>query len=267
MSLKENLSSKVELDQLLQKLISKVKEPPAAEWIDLPLVKKLLHQTDFHPQEIRTLNLYVRPFDGQIKEILVFDMGLPIYHTTVADVALRKNSFWQEIFDLRNIKKIMFDRDVLVSRGKESLKRLHTVALSLLDLTYNSEDLAIFMDEAQQGLQKKSMRLLGESFNLIFDLLGFEAVSLGLPGNDYELYARSNSSNGAEPIYEHLILFSEERWSLGLKKGSFSPKNNLDLAWINQYVQGKRSADLQDIGVFDFLSKLAQEKKRFKKRV
>jgi len=53
----------------------------------------------------------------------VFDNELPIYHTTVADVALRKSPYWQQMFSIRNIKKIMNRHDVLVSEGKESLHR------------------------------------------------------------------------------------------------------------------------------------------------
>lgn len=84
-------------------------------------------------------------------EVLVFDNKLPIYHTTLADVALRKSPCWQEMFGIRNIKKIMNHHDVLVSKGKESLKKIHANALALLDLNYTSDELALEKAQAHRG--------------------------------------------------------------------------------------------------------------------
>ena len=92
--------------------------------------------TDFEHKKVSYLHLYVRPLEGEIMEVVVFDNELPIYHTTVADVALRKSPHWQEMFSTKNIRKIMNDKDVIISKGKESLKGLHSNALALLDLTH-----------------------------------------------------------------------------------------------------------------------------------
>jgi hypothetical protein len=34
-------------------------------------------------------------------EFLVFDNELPVYHTTLADVALRNSPSWQEMFSIQ----------------------------------------------------------------------------------------------------------------------------------------------------------------------
>jgi hypothetical protein len=137
MPFKENLKAKTKLDRLLRKLVSTMKEPPGKWWVDKVLTQELLDMTDFEHKKFRDLHLYIRPLEGEIMEVLVFDNELPMYHTTVADVALRKSPCWQEMFSIRNIKKIMNPHDVFVSKGKESLKRIHANALALLDLTYN----------------------------------------------------------------------------------------------------------------------------------
>ena len=51
-----------------------------------------------------------------------------------------------------------------------------------------------------------------------------------------------------------------ENLLVGLKKGSFSPQSDSDLAWIMQYTRGKKTADLEGIDVFEFLAELALEK-------
>jgi hypothetical protein len=62
---------------------------------------------------------------------------------------------------------------------------------------------------------------------------------------------------GDVPFFEHLLLFNEENLSLGLKKGPFSLESDSDLAWVMQYVRGDETADLQGMGVFQFLADLA----------
>lgn len=154
----------------------------------------------------------------------------------------------------------MNDQDVIISKGKESLKRLHANAMALLDLTYTRDDLTLLLEDARQGLDQKSIAQIQESFDLFFELLDFQPVSLGVLEQDLQIFAGPKLNGGAVPAFEHLILFDEETLSLGLKKGAFSPQSDLDLAWVMQYAQGEKIADLQGIDVFAFLSELALEK-------
>ena len=262
MSFKENLKSKINLDRLFRELISTIKEPPGKWWLDKVLIQELLDMTDLEHKKFRDLHLYIRPLEGENMEVLVFDNELPIYHTSVADVALRKTPRWQEMFSIRNIKKIMNHHDVLVSKGKESLKRLHANAMELLDLTYTRDDLTLLQEDARSGLERKSIGQIQESLDLFVDLLDFEPVSLGGQEQDLQFFARPKLDGDAVPTFEHLILFDEETLSLGLKKGVFSPQSDLDLAWVMQYAQGGERADLQGIDVFEFLAELVLKKVR-----
>jgi hypothetical protein len=90
----------------LQKLVWTIREPPGRRWLDKVLAQELLDMTDLKHKKVSYLHLYIRPLEGEIMEVVVFDNELPIYHTTVADVALRKSPHWQQIFSIRNIKKI-----------------------------------------------------------------------------------------------------------------------------------------------------------------
>jgi hypothetical protein len=260
MSFKENLKAKNKLDRLFQKLVSTMRGPPGRWWLDKVLTQQLLDMTDLEHQKVRDLHLYVRPLEGGIMEVLVFDNELAIYHTTEADVALRKSPYWQEIVSIRNIRKIMNDKDVIISKGKESLKRLYANALALLDLSYTGDDLALLVEDARQGLKRKSIERIKESLALFLGLQKFEPVSLGIPELDLQIFARQKVGGGAVPTFEHLILFDEENLSLGLKKGPFSTQSDLDLAWVMQYARGEKIADLKGIDVFEFLAELALEK-------
>jgi hypothetical protein len=260
MSFKENLKARIKADRLFGKLVSTMKEPPGKWWVDKVLIQELLDMTDLEHKKFRDLHLFIRPLEGEIMEVLVFDNELPIYHTTLADVALRKSPLWQEMFSIRNIKKIMNHHDVLVSEGKESLKRIHANALALLDLTYTRDDLAVLLEDARRGLEHKSVEHIQESFDLFFSLLDFQPMSLEVLERDLQVFARPKFNGGDVPTFEHLILFDQENLALGLKKGAFSPQSDLDLAWVMRYARGEETADLEGMDVFKFLAELALEK-------
>ena len=62
-------------------------------------------------------------------KVLVFDNELALYHSTVDDVALRKSPEWKEMVSIRNVRRILNDQDVVVSKGKESIRRIYGNAL------------------------------------------------------------------------------------------------------------------------------------------
>jgi hypothetical protein len=260
MSFKANLKAKMKLDRLLQKLVSTLKEPPGRWWVDKVLTRELLDMTDFKHEKTSYLHLYVRPLEGEIKEVLVFDNELAVYHTTVADAAMRKSPHWKQMFSIRNIRKIMNDHDVIKSKGKASLKRIHAVAVALLDLTYTREDLAPLLEDARRGLDLESTAQMQESLDLFYELLDFQPLFLGVAEPDLKIFAGPKLNGRAIPAFEHLILFHEETLSIGLKKGAFSPQSDSDLAWVINYARNGEPADLKGIGVFKFLAELALDK-------
>jgi hypothetical protein len=259
MSFKENLKAKIKLDGLLRKISSTIRETPGQRRLDKRLTQELIDMTDLEYKKVRDLHLYVHPSEGEIMEVLVFDNELPIYHTTVDDVALRKSPEWKEMFSIKNIKRVMNDQDVIVSKGKESLKRIYDSAVALLDLTYNRDDLAVLVADGRQGLEQKSSEKVQESFDLFFELVAFQPVSLGVLEHELQIFARPKTNGGKVTVFEHPVFFDEESFSLGLRKGTFSPQKDLDLAWVMQYAQGEKAADLQGVEVFEFLAELAME--------
>ena len=169
------------------------------------------------------------------------------------------------MFSIRNIKKIMNDNDVIISKGKESLKRLYANATALLDLRYTRDDLTLLLENGRNGLERKSIGQIQESLDLFVYLLDFEPLLLDVLEKNLQVFARPGHKNGPVPTFEHLILFDEAALSLGLKKGAFLPENDLDLAWVMQYVSGDKTADLKGIDVFKFLVELAIEKAKDQK--
>ena len=249
----------MKIDKLVKKLVSTMKEPPGKWWLDKVLTEELLHMTDFEHEKVRDLQLYVRPSAGKIMEVLVLDNALPIYRTTVNDVVLRKSPCWHEMVSIRNIRKIMNDKDVIISKGKASLETLHADALALLNLTYSGDDMALLLEDARRGLARKSVEQIQECLEFFFEILNFQPLFFGPMDHDLQTFAMAKPANGHVSSFKHLILFDERTLLLGIKKGAFSPQRDLDLDWFGQYLRGEKAADLQGIEVFEFLVELALE--------
>lgn len=260
MSFKLKLKAKIRLDNLLQRLLSAIKDKPGNHRLDKGLARELLDMTGFKKKKVRDLDLYVLPKEGEIMEIAILGNELAIYRTTLDDIAMRKSPYWHEVLSISNVKKIMNDKDVIISKGRESLERLYTDALALLDLVYTKDDILLLLEDARNGLEQKSITQIQESLDLFVGLLDFKVVSFGGLTQDLHLYAGIKFNGGTVPTYKPTILFDKKKMYLGMKKEAYKPRSDNDLAWFIKYTMKKEEADLKGIDVFIFLFELALEK-------
>lgn len=264
MSFKENLKTKMEFDRLVTNLYATLREPPGQRHVDKGLMKTLLAKTDFTLQKARDLELYVRPLKGETMEILVFDNELAIYHSTVADVALRKSPDWKEMFSIRNVRRILDDKDVVMCKGKESIRRIYGDVLSGLDLSYTEKDMAALAADGCRALEQRSLEGVEETLELFSEVLGLQAVNLPVLEEDLQALARPKTNGGEPSLLEHLILFAEARYWIALRRGTFSPDNEFDLAKIAACAKGEELPDLEGPAVFQFLADLALKNREWK---
>jgi hypothetical protein len=259
-ALKENLRKKIRLDRLARKLAATIGEKAGQRYLNKPLMQEFLESTDRRHLKIRDLDLYVRPSEGEVEEVVVLDNELPIYHTTVADVALRKSPVWKEMLSLGNLKKILNDQDVIVSKGRASLIHLHNTSLAGLDLSYTRKDIDALVDEARLALEQQSLDRICESLDFFFELLGFQALNLGVLDENIHAFAKPRADREEVESFIHLILFDDKNLNIWLIKGDFSPDSDWFLARALLCVHGKEPADLQGAEVFEFLAALTLEK-------
>ena len=260
MSLKENLQKKIRIDKLATKIASSMREIAGSRKLNKDAMRELLSLTDFEQSKARDLTLYTRPLKSDIKEVLVLDNELPIYHSTTADVAMRKTPHWKEMFSIRNIIKILNDKDVIVSKGKESLSRICANALAQLDLSYTKDDLDRLLRDGQISLNKKSLAGVRESLDLFFELLDFQAVHLEVQGPHIRLFAKIKADDKDAPLYEDLVILDERDVEAKLMKGDFYPRSDQSLARFLQCVKGEIAADAKGEAVFEHLVELALQK-------
>ena len=106
MSFKENLLKKIQIRQLARKVQASFGPPGSPGKIDKEAMRSLLEMSPYRHQKIRDLDLFVEAADSEPGKIVVLDNELPIYRTTVEDVAIRKSPYTKEMLRIGNIIKI-----------------------------------------------------------------------------------------------------------------------------------------------------------------
>ncbi len=260
MSFIENLRTKMNIDRLVDKIASTMRVTPGQRNLNKDAMRELLAMTDFEHKKVRDLHIYSRPFNNK-SEVLVLDNELPIYHSSVEDIAMRKTPHWKEMFSIGNIKKILNDQEVILSRGKESLQRVRNAAVSRLDLSYNRNDLNELVEGAADALDTKNVEKLRDSLDMFFQIVEFEALNLGIFEAEVESFARPKIDPVAEEdvLYEDLILLDQNKVRVLLMKGGIAPESELHLARALQVLSGERKADAEGADVFKYLADLAMK--------
>jgi hypothetical protein len=141
MAFRENLLKKIQIDQLASRVLATIGALGSEVKLDREAMRQLLALSPYAPQRVRDLDLYVEDTGTPVKQILVLDNELPIYRTTVADVAMRKSPTVGEMAKIWNIVKILKDSDVKISRKSDSLKAVQDESIARLDLSFGAEDI------------------------------------------------------------------------------------------------------------------------------
>ena len=136
MPFKENLLQKIKINRLSSKVIQSIGPVESGLKIDKDAMRSLLEMGPYKYKKERDLDLYMNEIDDAQSDILVLDNELPIYRTTVEDVAIRKSPYTKEMLSIRNIIKILKDSDVKLSRKEESVKIVQKKCNELLNLNY-----------------------------------------------------------------------------------------------------------------------------------
>jgi hypothetical protein len=256
MPLVEAVRSKKLIDRLSREIEARFQQTAGQRKLNKDAVRRLLGLSGFESARVRDLELFVRPLEGETKEVVVLDNELPIYHTTIFDVGMRKTPYVREMISIRNIRKILNDKDVVVSKAGDSLRRIYAQAFARLDFSYSDEEIKSLLEEGKQGLRRNSLDRVEEPLEVFLELLGYQEVDLGVLEGTIRAYAILKSSHTASPTYRDLLLIDWTVPSVRLIKGEFSIGRDADLERLLTSLRENR-VDAEDEEVFDYLGGLA----------
>ena len=174
MSFRENLLKKIRIKFLGRNILASMGSVDSGKRTDINAVRELLGMSPYTHHKERDLDLYVQKTDGEKYRIIVLGNDLPMYLTTVADVAMRRSPTVKEMISIRNAIKILNDTDVVVKKGPETLETIQKECIDLLDLSYKKADLIAIAEDGAASLENAYQDGVIESLSLFGELLGFQ---------------------------------------------------------------------------------------------
>jgi hypothetical protein len=211
-------------------------------------------------QKKRDLDLYIRESAGKPSKILVLDNELPIYRTTVEDVAIRKSPYTKEMLKIGNIIKILKDSDVKISRKEESLQIVLQECIDGLDLTYDAADIEEIAGEGMDSLENGYADGIVESLRLFAELLTFQPPPRAFRIRHHEIIGAVDEQSGGEILYGPAVIFSLVDNSLRLIEDKISSIDKTQLEFFRRVAEGKEKPSLEGKKVFRYLKEAVLNK-------
>jgi len=253
MAFKENLLQKIRIDQLTAQVLASISPEGAESKLDKAAMRQLLSLSPFAHRRERDLDLYVMDTGTSSAKILVLDNELPIYRTTVADVAMRKSPEVAEMVKPRNIIKILRDSDVKISRKAESLKTIQAECVARLDLSFTAEDINDLRRDGIASLETKYAEGVNESLALFAELLGYRTPPKPFKVPHCTVYASVYRKESGEERVGPAVIFSLMHNDLQLTEETFGSLEKEKVERFHAMAAGKEKAAVRGGAVFEHL--------------
>jgi len=253
MAFKDNLLQKIRIDQLAAQVLASMRPEGTESKLDKAAMRQLLSLSPFQPRRERDLDLYVLDTGAPEALILVLDNELPIYRTTVADVAMRKSPDVAEMVKPSNIIKILRDSDVKISRKADSLKRVQTDCIARLDLSFNAADIDDIRRDGIASLESRYADGVNESLALFAELLGYRPPPKPFNIPHCTIYGAVFRKESGEDHLGPAVIYSLMRNELQLTEEIFGNLQKEKIERFHALAAGREKAAVQGAAVFEYL--------------
>ena len=260
MSFKENLLTKIKIDKLVDTVIASIGPAESGRKVDKDAMRGLLEMSPYRYQKARDLDLYVEESDQEPKKIFVLDNELPIYRTTIEDVAMRKSPLIKEMVKIRNIIKILKDSDVKLSRKEESVKAIQDDCIKRLDLSFSKSDIDEIARDGKASLERDYADGVIESLELFAELLDYRPAPKAFQLGRYKIFGELAPGASGEVVYGPMIIYSLIHGTLKLIEEPISSFDQTKIEYVQQVAAGKQKAAVEGAEVFEYLKNTVLQK-------
>ena len=261
MGFKENLLKKLEIENLTQKVINSIGPVGSGSKVDKDAMRRLLEIAAYTHRREREMDLFLKNPDADKGIILVLDNDLTIYDTTVEDVAMRKNPIIKEMVSIRKIIKILNDKDVVVSRREESVKRIHQECAAALDLSFEESDIVKMAIEGFASLESSYSDGVVECLDMFAELLGYKPPPKAFKLRHHKLIGAREKKASGEIVYGPIVIYNMIHNTIKLIEKPIGSYDKGQLEYYNQVAAGDEKAPQEGEQVFQFLRKAAMKSK------
>lgn len=253
MFFKENLLKKIKIDKMTKIVLNSIGTPGSVRKVDKQTMRGLLKMASCQFVQERDLDLYVLRGNGDLKRILVLDNGLAVYNTTVEDVVLRKSPTVKEMLNIRNIIKILNDKDVVLSKREESVKTIRKECIDMLELSYNESDIEEISKDGAAALERGNVDGVIEALTLFAELLEYSPAPKAMKTGDYHIVGALSKGKNNEDLFGPIVMYSLTYNFLKLIDRQISSFDKGEMELMHQIAIGKEKASKEGLDVFNYL--------------
>ncbi len=254
MTFRENLLKKIRIKALAQQVSNSIAPSGSEKRMDTETMRSLLEMGEYAHQKERDLELYILEDSGsEKKRILVLDNDLPIYHTTIADVAMRKSPTVKEMVNIRNAMKILNDADVVLSRKEQSLESIRQQCIERLDLSFEPSDMDEIEKDGAVSLERSYTDGVTEALDLFAELLEYVPAPQRFRISNHKIIGRLQTKDTGELLFGPVVIYSLIHNTLRLIDQPISSLNKDDAEMILKVAGEKIKPSGEGAPVFAFL--------------
>ena len=261
MAFKENLKKKILTDRLSRTICQSIGSPGSTRKIDKESMRKLLALSPFVPEKRRDLELYFRELEPGVGEVISLDNELPLYgKTNVDDVALRRSPEVKEMLNIRNIIKILSDKDIRICKGSDTVLHVQNLALDLLDLSFGEEDMQELVNDGIDAMAREDSDAVLETLELFVELLGYKPVPADVLANGHVIYGDQHDGGNGRQSHGPIVMYDDKTNVLRLIKQTVFIDDPETQTLIQDVALGEIEPDAEGGEVFRFLKQTALAK-------
>ncbi len=253
MAFKDNLKKKINIDKMALQVIGSLKPIDNTPKVDKDTMKQLLEFSFYTYRRERDLDLYIKPDESGIENILVLDNELTIYRTTVEDVALRKSPTIKEMLSIRNAIKILNDADVIVSKKENSIQTIHQECIALLDLSFEKSDIEAIKTDGVNAFKIGDPEGVIECLSLFAELLDYASAPKSLEVSHHKIIGPSVKKSNGKILFGPMVVYNISDNIIKLIDETLDLSDKEQKEYILKIITGDQKATTEGTDVFQYL--------------
>jgi hypothetical protein len=253
MGFKENLLKKIQIDTLAKDVIASMGAPGSGQRTDREMMVRLLETGPFRSVKERDLDLCILEGDETGGKILVLDNDLAIFHTSVADIALRKSPYIKEMVSIRNIKKILNDTDVVETKKEASVKTIQERCVDTLDLSFTASDIDELVKDGVAAFESGDENGVRQTLTLFADLLDYGAAPRPFPLDRFEMTGKLSHGENSEMLFGPGVIFDPLENRLEWIEVPVGSLDKEKIQHLHKVAKGDETAAAEGVTVFQML--------------
>jgi hypothetical protein len=175
-------------------------------------------------------------------------------------VIIRKSPVLKEMVSIRNIIKILNDKDVVVSRKEATVLHVREACVKQLDLSHTAEDIADIAIEGKASLESRYADGVVEVLAMFAEILGYQPPPKVFQVRHHDIIGALTEKAGGDIRFGPAVIYGMAHNEIKLIDRQLSSLNKEDLDYFQGVVKGETKAASEGADVFEILKQSVLKK-------